>query len=561
MVTPRGTARSVPARSAPARSALAGAPSVGAAFIGGAVTSLGFPEPGWWPCAVLGTGLWLATLPGRGPAAGGLRGLAYGLGPFLPLLHWSGVYVGAVPWLALAVLQSLYLAALGAVLPRALLPWSAVSAGHTASRSPGPGLIGVLATAGLFTGQEALRSRTPFGGFPWGRLAFSQADSPLGHLAAWGGAPLVTFATVAAAALLAWTSVILRPGAGRRRRAPLAAATGALVWVVLAIGLAVPLPTTGRTVRVAGVQGNVPRAGLDFNAQRRAVLDNHARVAASLAGRVSGGLTRRPDLMVWPENSSDLDPYREPDARRVIDQAVDAVGAPTLVGTVLQRPDGRLANASLVWLPGQGPTTRYEKRHPVPFAEYVPYRPFFRSLSPKVDLVRVDFAAGDEVGTLRLGPARVGVSICFEVAYDDLVRDTVLDGADLLVVQTNNATFGRTDESVQQLAMSRLRAIEHGRAVLHVSTVGVSALITPDGREVARSRLFAPATLEADLPLRHRLTLADRLGRAAEAALVLIGLLGTTGLMLAGRRSGRRGTGLRAPADQNAVRAGDRVVG
>jgi apolipoprotein N-acyltransferase len=510
---------------------------------------------------VLGTGLWLSTLPGRGPAAGGLRGLAYGLGLFLPLLHWSGIYVGAVPWLALAALQSLYLAVLGAVLPLALLSWSGPPGTEQGARcSPGPALVGGLAAAGLFTGQEALRARTPFGGFPWGRLAFSQADSPLGHLAAWGGAPLVTFATVTAAASLAWSWLILRSG-GYRRRSPLAAAAGALVCAVLAVGLAVPLPTDGQPVRVAGVQGNVPRAGLDFNAQRRAVLDNHARVAATLAGRVSAGQTRRPDLVVWPENSSDLDPYQEPDAHRVIDQAVDAVGAPTLVGAVLRRPDGRLSNASLVWLPGQGPTTRYEKLHPVPFAEYVPYRPFFRRLSPKVDLVRADFAAGRQVGTLPLGPARVGVGICFEVAYDGLVRDTVLAGADLLVVQTNNATFGRTDESVQQLAMSRLRAIEHGRAVLHVSTVGVSALIMPDGREVTRSRLFTPAVLEADLPLRRQLTLADRLGPAPEAALVLIGLLGTTGLVLIGGRSRRRVSGLPAPGPQRAVEAGDRVVG
>jgi apolipoprotein N-acyltransferase len=206
-----------------------------------------------------------------------------------------------------------------------------------------------------------------------------------------------------------------------------------------------------------------------------------------------------------------------------------------LVGAVLQRPADRLTNASIVWTPGAGPGELYAKRHPVPFAEYIPSRNFYRALSSKVDLVRQDFVAGHRVGTLDLGPAKVGVAICFEVAYDGLVRDTVRGGADLLVVQTNNATFGRTDEAVQQLAMSRLRAIEHGRAVAHVSTVGVSALIAPDGTMLTTSSLFEPAALEADLPLRTQLTWADRLGAWPEAVLSVLGLLGL-GLGIARRR-------------------------
>jgi apolipoprotein N-acyltransferase len=152
------------------------------------------------------------------------------------------------------------------------------------------------------------------------------------------------------------------------------------------------------------------------------------------------------------------------------------------------------------------------KRHPVPFGEYIPYRSFFRMFSDKVDLVARDFAAGDRAGVLQLGPARVGDVICFEVAYDDIVRDTILGGAQLLVVQTNNATFGYTDESVQQLAMSRVRAVEAGRAVVHVSTVGVSALVEPDGTVVDRSSLFTRDVLGARLPLQTGLTVATRVG-------------------------------------------------
>ncbi|GMA89308.1 hypothetical protein GCM10025868_45580 [Angustibacter aerolatus] len=116
------------------------------------------------------------------------------------------------------------------------------------------------------------------------------------------------------------------------------------------------------------------------------------------------------------------------------------------------------------------------------------------------------------------------------------MRDTVDAGADLLVVQTNNATFGFTDESVQQAAMSRLRAVEHGRAVAHVSTVGVSAMIAPDGRVLERAGLFTQAVLEATLPLRTSTTLADRVGAWGEAALAALGLLGALAIALVGRR-------------------------
>ena len=176
-----------------------------------------------------------------------------------------------------------------------------------------------------------------------------------------------------------------------------------------------------------------------------------------------------------------------------------------------------MSNASLLYLPGQGLTARYVKQHPVPFAEYIPYRSFFRHFSDKVDLVRSDFIAGKGAGVFRV-PARdggtiaAGTIICFEVAYDGLMRDTVDHGANVLLVQTNNATFGFTDESVQQLAISRIRAIEHGRSIVHVSTVGVSAMITPDGTAHQRSTLFTPAVLAADLPLRTDRTVADRVG-------------------------------------------------
>jgi apolipoprotein N-acyltransferase len=317
--------------------------------------------------------------------------------------------------------------------------------------------------------------------------------------------------------------------------------------VVLTVGLAVPLPTGGRMVRVAAIQGNVPRAGLEFNAERRAVLDNHARTTMALAARVRAGSAPAPELVIWPENSSDIDPLTNSDAAAVIDQAVSAINAPVLVGAVREAPGGeKLANTSIVWrpgvagagpAPGTGQDSIYVKRHPAPFAEYIPYRSFFRHFSHKVDLVQKDFISGDRlrknpVGVLTMGSVKVGDVICFEVAYDGQVRDPVRQGATLLAVQTNNATFGRSAESVQQLAMSQLRAVETGRTVVHISTVGVSAIILPDGTVQQRSGPFTADALESDVPLRTSLTVATRVGEWPEGiltgmalALLLVGAL------------------------------------
>jgi apolipoprotein N-acyltransferase len=240
-------------------------------------------------------------------------------------------------------------------------------------------------------------------------------------------------------------------------------------------------------------------------------------VTQQAAVSVKSGTRPKPDLVVWPENASDIDPLRNPDAANVINGVVDAINTPLILGAVLEEPRPMVSNASLLYLPGRGLVGRYVKRHPVPFAEYIPYRSFFRHFSDKVDLVSSDFAAGKTVGVFRV-PARgagtiaAGTIICFEVAYDGLIRDTVDRGANVLLVQTNNATFGFTDESVQQLAISRIRAIEHGRSIVHISTVGVSAMITPDGTVHQRSTLFTPAVLAADLPLRTDRTVSDRVG-------------------------------------------------
>jgi apolipoprotein N-acyltransferase len=493
-----------------------------AAGSGGALL-LAFPPFGLWWFAPVGVAMLAVAVHRRRPRTGLGLGLLSGLALFVPLLSWTEIVGGIAPWLILSTLQAAFVGLLGAA-----GAWTSPLVDRYRWMWP-------LATGALWVGQEALRDRIPFGGFPWGRLAFSQPDSPVLRLAALGGAPLVTFAVALAGGLLglgAWRlGGVPRRGpvpAGPRWR-PVAAVAGPVLGAALIVlaCLAVAVPgASGPAVTVAVIQGNVPRMGLDFNAQRRAVLDNHVAATMDLAQRVTDGQAIRPDLVVWPENSSDIDPLipQDADARDQINRAADAIGVPILVGTLLEGPGDHLRNVAIVWNPGSGPQSPiYVKQHPVPFAEYIPLRSLARMVTDKVDLVRSDFVAGDRTGVLDTGPATVADAICFEVAYDDLVRSAVAGGGELITVQTNNADFD-TAEARQQLAMVQLRAVEHGRDALMSSTVGVSAFVTADGRVLDATRLNTRAVLLRQLHLGRGHTMATTIGPVPEFVLAGIGL-------------------------------------
>lgn len=497
-----------------------------AAIVLGLLGATAFAPIGWAPVSVL-TAAGLALIcHGIRVRAGARLGFLFGWAFFAPLLHWSSTFVGAPPWLLLTLSQAAFAALIGAGL-------AAVS---RLSYWP-------LYGAGVWVAEELLRARVPFGGFPWGRLAFSQAGTPFGRFASLGGAPLVTFLVALCGGLLA--GALMGWLRARRRRA---AGLLLLATMIPAGGLLVQLPTAGErgsggptSVRVAVVQGNVPRETPGGRSEDQAVLQMHVRETMRLAARVAAGEVAPPDLVVWPENASDLDPYRDPAARGLIDRAAQAVRVPILVGAVLDAGPRNLRNTGIVWDPVHGPGAVYDKRHPVPFGEYIPLRGLARKVSSKVDLVPRDFIPGDRPGVLDVGPARLGNVICFEVAIDGVVRDTVRGGGRLLVVQTNNATFGRSSQSAQQLAMSRIRAVEHGRAVLIAATTGISAIITPDGAVTARSQMFRPDTLSATVALRDSRTLANRLGAGPEWLLAAGGVLAAAAGALHGRRRGGPG--------------------
>ncbi|WP_404193529.1 apolipoprotein N-acyltransferase [Streptomyces tauricus] len=481
-----------------------------AAALSGVLLYVSFPPRTLWWLALPAFAILAWCLHGRSWKAALGLGYLFGLGFLLPLLVWTGVEVGPRPWLALVVIEAVYVALVGVGIA-------------AVSKLPGRPLW----AAALWIAGEAARARVPFGGFPWGKIAFGQADGVFLPLAAVGGTPVLGFAVVLCGFGL-YETVRLGLEARRTRVIRRGAAAVALVGLVLPVAGALAARSLVSdkaeegTATVAVIQGNVPRAGLDFNSQRRAVLDHHARETERLAAKVKAGKAAQPDFVLWPENSSDIDPFRNPDAYAVIDQAARAIGAPISVGGVVEK-NGKLYNEQILWDPVKGPGATYDKRQVQPFGEYLPMRSLLGAINENwTSMVRQDFSRGDKPGVFTMAGTRVGLATCYEAAFDWAVRDTVTHGAQIISVPSNNATFDRSEMTYQQLAMSRVRAVEHSRTVTVPVTSGVSAMIMPDGRITQRTGMFVADSLVQKVPLRSSETPATRFGIAPEMVLVLI---------------------------------------
>jgi apolipoprotein N-acyltransferase len=476
-----------------------------AALAGGLMLAAAFAPAGVWPLAVAGPAVLVVALSGRSLRGAFAVGLVFGLAFFFPLLAWV-INVAWFAWTALAIASALLFAVL-AVGQRLLLDLR---------RWP-------LAVAGWWVAAEAVRDRFPWGGFPWGRLAMSQAGLPTQGWAAIGGVPLLTFVVALTGTTLGWvllaaltgdTGLTGRTGLTRRRRVVVAAAAFAVTAGASCLPAALPLdqvPAQAKTAEVAAIQGNVPRArSLQEQLDAVTVTLNHVQATDKLADKVAAGQAAQPDLVIWPENATDIDPTQDLQLGAEISSAVGAVKVPVLVGAVLQDP---LRNAGLLWTPQQGPTVSYVKRRLVPFGEYIPFRGLISKVTSLTALQPEDFVPGNQTVVFKVGQIRLGDVICYEVAFDDLVGSEVAAGANLLTVQSNDATYerdGQTGESGQQLAMARIRAVEFDRSVVVASTTGYSALIRPDGQVITSSGTWTQAELEARVPLLTSRTLAER---------------------------------------------------
>ena len=459
-----------------------------AAVAGGLALTAAFPPVGVWPLAPLGPALLVLALQGRSLRVSVLAGLLFGLALFVPLLSWL-INLAWYAWAALAIAEAVIFALLCAG-QRVLLSLRAWPVG----------------VAGWWVAAEALRGRWPYA-FPWGRLAMSQAGTPAAPWAAVGGAPLLTFLLALTGSTLAWLVL-------RRRIVPALAFAGALGLTLAGAVLPVdPVPPGTPAATVAAVQGDVPHArNLPNLLRATTVTQNHAAATERLAAQVKAGLKPAPDVVIWPENATDLDPRFYPPVFGTIAAAVRAIGRPILVGEVLEDPQ---RNVGQLWTPARGPGPLYVKRQLVPFGEDIPFRGLLSHITSLVALQPHNFTAGRRPVVFHVGRIRLGDVICYEVGFDGLVSSEVRAGANLLTVQTNDATFevdGQRGESLQQLAMARIRAVETDRAVVVASTTGVSAIIAPDGTLVAHTGTWQRAVLESRVPLLNTTTLAIRLG-------------------------------------------------
>ena len=486
------------------------------AAVGGVGVAFGFAPFEQLVPLLLGLALAIVALRGASWRRGAWLGLVFGIAFLAVLVSWVHV-LGIGVLAALVAVQVPFYVFFGAA-------FAAVSA---SAWWP-------LWGACLWVATEYLRSIVPFGGFPWGRLAFATVGSPLESYARWVGVPALSGIVFAVVAVVA--AVVIE-----RRVRTLATAVVALV-AMFAVGQLLPtgLADPGRTLQVALVQGDVPGTGADGMGQQRQVLANHVRATEEFARKVDAGQAKQPDLVLWPENASDIDPLADPQAGQQIDAVTRDVGAPLLVGAILDGPrPGTARNVGIAWDPRTGPGETYDKRHLVPYGEYVPFRPLVSTLVPFVtEQIPRDILPGDEPGVIEIGDTTIGDMMCFDVVFDNLARDVVLGGAEILVVQTNNATYLGTSQPEQQWQIARMRAIEAGRQIAVPSTNGVSGIADGEGHTVAKSESGRAQIISEPITTATGITWGTRFGGWIEYALSALALVGL--LIAAGRRRRNR---------------------
>ena len=462
------------------------------AVVGGLLSSLAMPREDIWPLIFVSVAMIIVSIRGLRfwPATG--IGFLAGLAFYMSQVEWLSLYLGPVPWIALSVMEALIFAAgSGAI----AIVWSWA---QTLRQSFYRNSLIALFIATMWTAREWVAINLPYGGFPWSRVAQALSESFLSQLVFFVGISGLTFVSVfmTVATLLALESGV------KAIKANLLGLAASLVAVATAWLFVVPASAESGELTVAAVQGNA-NAGLFANAERGTFLKNHLEATALLDGHPQRNDI---DFIVWPENASDLNPQENMLALIQIQEVVSTYQVPIILGAITES-DGAVFNSSLYFDTEGSQVDQYDKKRPVPFAEYVPDRQFWNQLAPDlIGLVSRDYAFGTRDGIFELDGNQLGVLICFEVAIDDIGRELVAGGAQIILSQTNNADFGRSDETFQQAALARLRAIETGRTVVNISTVGVSRIFLPNGEIISELPIFEPGVMVEKVPLRTSIT-------------------------------------------------------
>jgi apolipoprotein N-acyltransferase len=499
-------------------------PAVGLAAVGGVLLTASF-EPVALPWLLpLGVACYALATRDLTVRRSGLVGLVFGVAFYFSHISWMKDSIGADAWLALSTVEALFYGLLGLAVPllRRLPGWP-------------------LWLAAAWTTMETVRSGWPFSGMPWGRLAFAAIDTPAAPAVAYVGMTGLSFLLALSGCCLArFAEAAL---AREHRRVWAAAAVGVLAVLVTPAVLPYDVPETGSTT-VAVVQGDVPGPGNDILWDHEQVTRNHVDATVRLAADAAAGRVQQPDFVLWPENSTAVDPFEPGQVNAGIREAVDAARVPVVVGGIVDGGRKYVLNQGVVWDPQTGPGDRYTKHHPVPYGEYIPFRDIWNPTFGQLALISRDMKSGTRTQPLRVAGVRVGDAICFDVAYDDVMPPQVRDGAELLTVQTSNASFIFTHQIEQQFAITRLRAIEAGRWLAVASTNGQSGVIAPDGSVVASAQPRTTTVLVEKVGLSSALTPAMRLGAWPTRMFTLL----TLAALVSGAVAYRRGREFDDPA-------------
>ncbi|MDR2931207.1 MAG: apolipoprotein N-acyltransferase [Propionibacteriaceae bacterium] len=515
----------------------------GLALAGGVVTGLGFAPYDLWWLVPIGVATMVVTTQTASPGIGALRGYLYGFGFNLVAFRWITAFgMPAILFVFVAWLAVWY-ALVGLVIAatRKTAVW---------------GVAGVAA----WMGAEWAGARWPFGGFGWGRLAYSAVDTPIDGLFPIISATGVSFIIVTCGFLLAW--IVVRVIRRSPRSWPQWASqlvelpVIGLVAVVLvaavggAFGRGYDPGSPGDPVNIGVVQGNVPGTGVEALGPRYTVENNHLAETIILAAKIRTGQVSAPDFVAWPENSAATDALRDEHTAHIIDTAVDLVQVPILAGAIVAGPgDDERQTVGLWWTPRDGVTASYAKRNLVPFGEWIPFRSLVVSLIPVLERVGAQSVPGDSPGVLDVlvdgRGLRVGDLICFEVSYDDTFDQMITGdpstggGAQVIVVQTSNAMFTGSDQMAQQDRITRVRAMEARREIVVSTTNSLAGLIDSHGRVVYQSELSHSDATVFEVPRRVEVTLAVAWRRGYDLASVLVPMMIGAGVLIASRRGHR----------------------
>jgi apolipoprotein N-acyltransferase len=469
----------------------------------GVVTALALPPWGWWPLAFVGLVGLDRLIADVDRWTRFRRGLLVGLGLYVPSLAWM-IDMTAPGYVVAAIFYAALLGGAAAVVPAA---------------APGRW----LALPGAVAVTELLRWSWPFGGVPLSSLAVGQVAGPLAPALRIGGALLLVELTVI-------VGVTLAAALDRRWRAAAVGAAVALAGVLGAV--AGPRGTQVGILRVALVQGGGPQGTRASDTDDRLVFERHLKASEDVEAPV--------DLVVWPEDVVDVDdPVAETREGRELRALARELDAPLVVGVVEDAGPDHFSNAAVAFDAGGDIVDRYDKVHRVPFGEYVPLRSLVERFAGG-DLTSRDAVIGDHPAELDTPVGRLSVAISWEIFFGDRVREGVEDGAEIVLNPTNGSSFTGTLVQTQQVATSRMRAIENDRWVLQVAPTGFSAFVGPDGTVHERSSVSDTTVLQEAVGTREGTTMYTRLGLLPAWIVALASLALGWGAAWRQRRQGRR---------------------